>query len=256
MDKTKRRNLIKDYLQKAIDIKEFNEVIGIDLEAMTDPVLGAIHTDLAVQRDEESLKREIIEFDKAQEEEIESLGKDYIENKKRNLTLEVGRYKGLIADSDVMGILDKWGTKDGIKVFEEKSEKEFKNASYENLLEHLQKNSDFKQEIFELIIEISREKGLSDELKEFAKELLKSDDKSIKDEIGEEFKPKTQGEQNQEQEIETEWQNQFQSWERDALTLPNGAKKKQEVTKEISDLIKERDKDREQSQEQNEEQER
>lgn len=63
---------------------------------------------------------------------------------------------------------------------------------------------------------------------------------SIKDEIGDEFQPKTEAQEQEEQQVEAMWQNRFQSWDRNTINLPNEAKRKEEAVKVIQDI--ERDK--------------
>ena len=63
---------------------------------------------------------------------------------------------------------------------------------------------------------------------------------SIKDEVGDEFKPKTEQQEQEEQRVEAMWQNRFQSWDRNAINLPNGAKRKEEAVKVIQDIEREK----------------
>lgn len=63
---------------------------------------------------------------------------------------------------------------------------------------------------------------------------------SIKDEVGDEFKPKNQEQQQNEQEAETKWMNSLQSCDEQVAKMEDGAKKKQEVVKLIQDLEQER----------------
>ena len=72
---------------------------------------------------------------------------------------------------------------------------------------------------------------------------------SIKDEIGDEFKPKTELQQQEERQVESMWQNRFQSWDRDTAVLPDGAKKKTEAVQVMQDLQRQQDKEK-QNQEQ------
>lgn len=65
-------------------------------------------------------------------------------------------------------------------------------------------------------------------------------EESIKDKVGDEFKPKSQEQQNDEQEAETKWMNSLQACDRQVEKLQDGAKKKQEVVKLIQDLEQER----------------
>ena len=72
------------------------------------------------------------------------------------------------------------------------------------------------------------------------KEIMHEEPESIKDEVGDEFQPKTEAQEHEEQQVETMWQSRFQSWDRDSINLPNGAKRKEEAVKVIQDI--ERDK--------------
>lgn len=67
-------------------------------------------------------------------------------------------------------------------------------------------------------------------------ELEQEKQDSIKDEVGDEFQPKTETEKQEEQQVEAMWQNKFQSWDRDAVNLPNSAKRKEEAVKIIQDI--------------------
>ena len=73
-------------------------------------------------------------------------------------------------------------------------------------------------------------------------EIEPQEQESIKDEIGDEFKPKTQQQKQEEQQVETMWQNRFQSWDRDTAILPDGAKKKAEAVQVMQDLQRQQDK--------------
>lgn len=77
-------------------------------------------------------------------------------------------------------------------------------------------------------------------------------EESIKDEVGDEFKPKSQEQQNNEQEAETKWMNSFQACDRQVEKMRDGAKKKQEVVKLIQDLEQKRRQEKnEETQEEN-----
>ncbi len=71
--------------------------------------------------------------------------------------------------------------------------------------------------------------------------IVHEEDESIKDEVGDEDKPKTTGEKAEEQAQETEWQNRFQAWDRDSLELPNSAKRKEEAVESIQEAKRQRD---------------
>ena len=80
-------------------------------------------------------------------------------------------------------------------------------------------------------------------------EKVKPQEKSIKDEVGDELKPKTEQQKYEEQQVETMWQNRFQSWDRDTAVLPDGAKKKTEAIQVMQDLQRQQDREK-QNQEQ------
>ena len=65
-------------------------------------------------------------------------------------------------------------------------------------------------------------------------------EQSIKDEVGDELKPKTQEQQQNEQEAEAKWMNSFQACDQVVAKMQNGAKKKQEVVQLIQNLEQER----------------
>ena len=68
------------------------------------------------------------------------------------------------------------------------------------------------------------------------KEIKHEESESIKDEIGDELKNKTESQNSEEQQAETMWQNRFKSWDRDAVKLPNSAKRKEEAIKVIKNI--------------------
>ena len=70
-------------------------------------------------------------------------------------------------------------------------------------------------------------------------------EESIKDEVGDESKPKTQSQQQEEQQAETIWMNRLQANNDNVAKMQDGAKKQQDVVKLIQNL------DREQRQEKN-----
>ena len=86
-------------------------------------------------------------------------------------------------------------------------------------------------------------------------EIVHEKAETIKDEIGDEFQPKTEADKKVEEQVETMWQQQFQSWDRNVMTLPNGAKRKQEAAKVMSDIVRQQEQQEKQTQEQLEEQE-
>ncbi len=86
-------------------------------------------------------------------------------------------------------------------------------------------------------------------------EIEHKQDESIKDEVGDEFKPKTEEQQQEEQQVETMWQNRFQAWDRESITLPNADKKKQEAVQAMQDVERGHEQDEKLTQQQLEEQE-
>ena len=47
-----------------------------------------------------------------------------------------------------------------------------------------------------------------------------------------------------ENQIQVLWRNRFQSWDRDSLKLPSGAKRKEEATQVINNLAKRKEKEK------------
>ncbi|MBR3162729.1 MAG: hypothetical protein IKF17_01335 [Clostridia bacterium] len=94
------------------------------------------------------------------------------------------------------------------------------------------------------------------ELKEIEKEeqeIAPREEESIKDEVGDQFEPKTEGQKQEEVQVEAMWQNRFQSWDRNSVNLPNGAKRKEEAVRVMQDIERERrEQDREQQMKDNE----
>lgn len=70
-------------------------------------------------------------------------------------------------------------------------------------------------------------------------EIAPQEQESIKDEVGDELRPKTEQQKQEEQKVQVMWQNRFQSWDRDTINLPNGAKRKEEAVKVIRDIERE-----------------
>lgn len=88
-----------------------------------------------------------------------------------------------------------------------------------------------------------------------APERKQEQEQSIKDEVGDESKPKTQEQQQNEQEAEAKWMNSFQACDQEVTKMQDGAKKKQEVVKLIQNLEQERKQEQnKQIQEENENQ--
>lgn len=78
-------------------------------------------------------------------------------------------------------------------------------------------------------------------------------EESIKDKVGEEAKPKTQGQRQDEKQAETIWMNRLQANNDNVAKMQDGAKKQKDVVKLIQDLDREHNQDRHQEiQEQNE----
>lgn len=185
MDKSKRKSLIISYLNHSINLRDFSDEVDMDLQAMSDPILGAIRSDLSLKADAAIIKREILAFDQKQEEGIVSLGSDYIETEKRRLTLQACGYKTLLADPEIRAIMEKWGTTNEMALFETSAE-EYKNTSYTYLLEFLGNHPEYNLEIQEILAEIENENGLSEELQDFSDEINNKDkqqnDQNIKKE--------------------------------------------------------------------------
>lgn len=78
-----------------------------------------------------------------------------------------------------------------------------------------------------------RRKQLAAKQKKSEVELQPEEEESIRDEVGDENKPKTQAQQ----QVDDMWQNRFQSWDRDVMTLPNGAKKKKEAVPVMQNIV-------------------
>ena len=72
----------------------------------------------------------------------------------------------------------------------------------------------------------------------------KPPEKSIKDQVGDEYKPKTQEEQQNEQDAQTLWMNRLQTCDKTVDNMPEGAKKKQEVVQLIQNLEQEKRQER------------
>ncbi len=72
----------------------------------------------------------------------------------------------------------------------------------------------------------------------------KTSEKSIKDQVGDEYKPKTQEEQQDEQDTQTLWINRLQACDKTVDNMPEGAKKKQEIVQLIQILEQEKRQER------------
>ncbi|MCR5146769.1 MAG: hypothetical protein K6B70_05450 [Clostridia bacterium] len=72
-------------------------------------------------------------------------------------------------------------------------------------------------------------------------EIQTEQSESIRDEVGDEFKPKTEQRRQEEQQVEAMWQSRFQSWDRDSVELPNTAKRKQEAVQVMKKIEKEKE---------------
>lgn len=71
-------------------------------------------------------------------------------------------------------------------------------------------------------------------------------EESIKDEVGDEIKPKTQSQRQDEQQAEAIWMNRLQTNNDNVAKMQDGAKKQQDVVKLIQDLDREHRQDRNQ----------
>ena len=107
-----------------------------------------------------------------------------------------------------------------------------------------EKISEFMEETRQDVAKIRQERG---EL-----ELRQEQEESIKDEVGDELRPQTETEKQEEQQVETMWQNHFQSWDRNALELPNCAKRKEDAVRVMQDV--ERQKTQQEKQQEQQEQ--
>jgi len=94
--------------------------------------------------------------------------------------------------------------------------------------------------------------NLEKEIEEKEQEKIRSHEESFRDEIGDKDRSKTEQEKQEEERIEVMWQSRFQSWDRDSINLPNGAKRKEEVVKVMQDIEKERRKQAEEKERQTE----
>ena len=88
------------------------------------------------------------------------------------------------------------------------------------------------------------------------KEIIHEEPESIKDEVGDEFQPKTEAQKHEEQQVEAMWQSRFQSWDRDSINLPNGAKRKEEAVQVIQDIERDKQVQAEKKQQQTENEQR
>lgn len=86
-----------------------------------------------------------------------------------------------------------------------------------------------------------RRKQLKDEQEKGIQEIEQEKSDNIRDEVGDEFKPKTEHQKQEEQQVETMWQSRFQSWDRDSVDLPNATKRKQEVVQVMKKIEKEKE---------------
>lgn len=105
----------------------------------------------------------------------------------------------------------------------------------------------------ELAREDSKKTVEAKELEEEEQEIAPREEESIKDEVGDQFEPKTEGQEQEEAQVEAMWQNRFQSWDRNSVNLPNSAKRKEEAVRVMQDIERERrEQDREQQMQDNE----
>jgi hypothetical protein len=84
---------------------------------------------------------------------------------------------------------------------------------------------------------MEREHAIAAKTRQERQEIKNEKSESIKDEVGDELKPKTESrQQEEEQKTKTMWQNRFQSWDRNSVNLPNSAKRKEEAVKVVQDI--------------------
>ena len=145
--------------------------------------------------------------------------------------LEVISPKYYIGKGKVMDIGELLETDDIVIFNEELTPLQMKNLTPENIEALIQQQKRAAE---------VRRNQLSAEQNKGQQEIEPQEQESIKDEIGDEFKPKTQQQEQEEQQVETMWQNRFQLWDRDSVNLPNGAKRKEEAVKVIQDIEREK----------------
>lgn len=110
-----------------------------------------------------------------------------------------------------------------------------------NLTEQeIEKYMDITRKKVETTIEIIRLEAELKILEEEEQEIAPREEESIRDEVGDEFKPKTEGQEQEEVQVETMWQNRFQSWDRNSVNFPNSAKRKEEAVRVMQDIERER----------------
>lgn len=98
-----------------------------------------------------------------------------------------------------------------------------------------------EQQVAKYMEDTRRKAEIAREIIEAEAELkILEEEESISDEVGDEFEPKTEGQEQEEAQVETMWQNRFQSWDRNSVNLPNSAKRKEEAVRVMKDI--ERDK--------------
>ena len=98
------------------------------------------------------------------------------------------------------------------------------------------KNTTMKPSEIEGFIQRERNTAAKIRAERGEQEIKHEQEESIKDEVGDEFKPETEAQQQEQQQVETMWQNRFQSWDRKSITLPNADKKKEEAVQAMQDV--------------------
>ena len=146
---------------------------------------------------------------------------------------------------DLAAYIKETGTDDEFVYDLLKDRLEMKNLTPEKIESLIQQQKKIAEE---------RRKQLATQQNKGEEELQPEEQESIRDEVGDENKPKTQAQQQEQQQVEVMWQNRFQSWDRDVMTLPNGAKKKEEAVPVMQGIAEKKDKEMQKKTEQLEEQ--
>lgn len=178
----------------------------------------------------------------------------------RNDLLENNQNSEVINELYQMIINDRNPTHGGLKGTKDellKMEKYIQETGTEdefvyNLIRYkLEHKTKMTEEQIDVMMEKIHNEAVKTRQKRNEQEKRHEESESIKDEIGDEFKPKTELQQQEERQVESMWQNRFQSWDRDTAVLPDGAKKKTEAVQVMQDLQRQQDKEK---QNQNQEQ--
>ncbi|MBP3256337.1 MAG: hypothetical protein J6M60_07655 [Clostridia bacterium] len=112
---------------------------------------------------------------------------------------------------------------------------------YNLIRTNLEKNSNMTKEQIDKLIEEEHNKAAKTRQERNEQEKEHEETESIKDEIGDEIKPKTEIQEREEQQVETMWQNRFQSWDREAVNLPNCAKRKEGAVQIMKNIDREKE---------------